>query len=495
MLLACQILAPVPTEPVPTPIVTAATNNATPDAGPTSRPLPTETARPQPTLDPGRFGEPGLGDPYFPLMGNSGYDVQHYTLDLDVDMDLNRIDGITTIQATATDPLSRFNLDFAGMEILAVQVNEAAAELHRSGGELQIAPSQPLDAGQDFTIVVEYAGTPGENLPPGVPEYSVGWTYYDEGVFVAGEPGGSSGWFPVNEHPLDKAAYTFRITVPESYNVAANGLLQETVSEGDSTTYVWDMADPMASYLVTLAIGDFDVQTSVTQSGVQVRNYFAEGLPRSSVVAFDPLPEMIDYFETVFGPYPFDAYGVVVHDLSLGFALETQTLSVFGRDFVDEDVVAHELAHQWFGDSVSLAGWQHIWLNEGFAMYASTLWLEHVGGEAVAAEHMELMHEDMSRYYSASSGFSDPVLIGDPGPDNLFDWAVYARGALTLHALRLRIGDEVFFDILREYASRYRDSNASTDDFIGVAEEVSGQELDDLFQAWLFEAELPELSE
>jgi aminopeptidase N len=466
---------------------------ASPTAAPARTPAATLTAAPTAkviqTARPEHAGAAGIGDPYFPRLGNGGYDVQHYTLDLDVDMERNSVAGTVTLEAAATQPLDRFNLDFAGFDIAEVLVDGQPAGYAREGGELLVTPPAPLAADEEFAVAVRYSGTPGEELPPDVPEYSVGWTHYGDGVFVAGEPSGALGWYPVNEHPLDKATYTFRITVPEPYEVAANGQLQTTERSNGDVTYVWEARDPTASYLVTLAIGDFDVQTTHSLSGVPIRNYFAVGAPQSAIEAFDRLPQMIDFFETTFGPYPFEAAGAVVHNPRLSFALETQTLMLFGSSFVDEDVVAHELAHQWFGNSVSLAGWKHIWLNEGFATYGSTLWLEHTEGEAAAAELMRLYYEEM-----AGGGFR-PVQIGDPGPDDLFDWAVYGRGALTLHALRLKVGDEAFFDSLRTYAARYRHGNAATEDFAGVAEEVSGQQLDEFFQAWLFETELPVIPE
>lgn len=489
--LACSSLIAPPSRTAapasPTAPAATSTLRATPTHGARQTADPTESAAA--TELPADVGAPGLGDPYFPLMGNGGYDAQHYTLDLAVDMARNVIDGTVTIEAQATQPLERFNLDFAGLDIAEVRVDGEAAEYARDGGELEITPAEPLEVGQSFTVAVTYSGTPGEALPANVPEYSVGWQYYQDGVLVAGEPGGGAGWYPVNEHPLDKATYTFRITVPEPFEVAANGVLVDTERSGDQVTYTWQENDPAASYLITLAIGDFNVRTAQTSSGVPIRNYFAVGVPQSAIHAFDRLPEMIDYYETIFGPYPFEVAGAVVHNLRLNFALETQTLILFGADFVDEGVVSHELAHQWFGDSVSLAGWQNIWLNEGFATYASVLWAEHVDGAAAAEDQLRSYYQDMD-----SGGFNS-VLIGDPGPDDLFDWAVYARGALTLHALRREVGDEAFFDILRAYTDRYRGGNAATADFVAVAEEVSGRPLDDFFQSWLFDQDLPDFPE
>lgn len=514
--------------------------------------------------------------------------MQHYTIDLMVDMQDNFISGTVTISALATQDLSSFNLDFLGFEIAQISVNNQPVEYRRSEGELTITPTIPIANTSPFTVDINYSGIPGEGLPPGLAAYEAGWTNYGDGVMVAGEPSRASSWYPVNGHPLDKATYTFRITVAEPYVVAANGLLQEVVDNGDTNTYIWESGDPIASYLVTLGIAEFDRVTEIGPDGLLIRNYFATDIPSRTRDNFNRTAEMIEYFITVFGPYPFEAYGVIVHDMNLGFALETQTLSIFGNSFNQEPVVVHELAHMWFGDSVGLERWQDIWLNEGFASYASVLWIEHDQGEEAAASELGGYYEDMaftepsatfsraeiadfvndypldgstlsaeqvsdaleallgSSLSSAdlesaldsipSSGlpreqilslidemsFRDVFLTlsrlnqfltiieleefveevdyynpppGNPPADNLFSGSVYERGALTLHALRLEVGDEVFFEILRTYFSRFQNSNASTTDFIELAEEVSRENLEELFDAWLFEPTLPDIPE
>ncbi len=437
----------------------------------------------------GGTGAPGIGDPYFPELGNGGYDAQHYTLDLTWNDRQNSLSGTVTMDAKATQDLDTFNLDFQGFDISQIEVNGEAAKFERDGHELIIHAPQTLSDDQPFTVAVTYSGVPGKGVPDFYAGFAQGWIRYDQGVFVASEPNGAALWFPVNDHPLDKATYTFEITVPHVYTVAANGLLQDVQQNGDTTTYTWESMYPMASYLATVNVADFVVQSSEGPNGLPIRNYFPSDISEQAVRAFSQTPDMIALYEKLFGPYPFEAYGAVVADTTLSFALETQTLSLFGREVAvgrssPGIVIAHELAHQWFGDSVSLSNWQDIWLNEGFATYASVLWLESTQGRAA-------MNNELRSYYSVLTGAVRPVPPGSPPVDDLFDTAVYLRGAWTLHALRLAVGDDVFFKIMRTYYDRYKYANASTHDFIDVAEEVSGQDLTTLFNEWLFQEHVP----
>ena len=531
-------------------------------------------------------GDDGLGDPFFPQYGNGGYDVQHYDLVLDVDMDANFIDSTVRINAVATQDLSAFNLDFGGFDISQILVNNVPAEFTRADTELTITPVTPLLESEAFQVSVSYSGVPGEFDRRGRDGFPVSWNHYGNGVMVAGEPAGSSGWYPVNEHPLDKATYSYRVTVPDPFSVAANGQLIGAIENADdTTTFVWKSAWPMASYLATVNIAMFDVESEDGPDGIFIRNYFDENISQRTRNAFDRQAEMIEYFSQLFGPYPFETYGAVVHNLDLGFALETQTLSVFGRS-TREGVVAHELAHQWFGNSVSLKAWSDIWLNEGFASYAEVLWLEHIQGRAAVderitrtyqfiapgeqlvqldqgmllefmaqlpiadktytpdqvvavfaalsanalpdeavegiraavpaggisgealpgfiethgANHMTMAGRHINAFFEALdlpelANNVDTRIVppGSPNPNQLFNAGVYQRGSLTLHALRLEVGDEAFFEILRGYAARFAHSNASTEDFVNLAEEISGQPLDDLFEAWLYADTLPDL--
>lgn len=437
-------------------------------------------------------GSPGLGDSLYPDFGNGGYDAQHYTLDITVnDVASSDLDAVTTIEAIATHDLSAFNLDFLGFEITRLTVNEEAAEFTRAGQELTVIPAQPIPNGAAFTIVVEYSGIPDELMSQALP-FPTGWIAYGRGIFVLSEPDGSATFYPVNDHPLDKATYTFIVTVPQPFEVAANGVLTDTIQNENSTTYRFELRDPMASYLATININDFNTETMRSPSGIPIRNYYAASLGDEYREPFARQGEMLEYFSELFGPYPFEVYGSLVMDVSFGAALENQTMSIYGVDMVDptdiegtEAVVAHELVHQWFGNSVSVADWGDIWLNEGFATYGEGLWIEHLEGREALEDWFDYLYAEVERF----PDFFPPH--GDPAANDLFNAGVYVRGGLTLHALRLEVGDEVFFEIIRTYYDRYKGGNAYTGDFIGVAENVSGEDLSAFFNGWLYDETLP----
>lgn len=445
-------------------------------------------AQPQP-------GASGLGDSLYPGFGNGGYDVQHYTLDLNVtDVETSTLDAIATIEAKATQDLSSFNLDFIGFNISSITVNGQAATFSRDGQELTITPAEALDEGETFTVEVAYNGSPEQITSVAIP-VPTGWVIFDGGSYVLSSPDGAANYYPVNDHPLDKASYTFRVTVPEPFEVAANGVLEQTIDNGDSITYVFEARDPMASYLTTVNItDDFVIESEQGPNGIEIRNYFAAEIPDELLAPFALQSEMLAFFSDIFGPYPFELYGSVVMNTEIGGALETQTLSIFGADILDsptiEETIAHELAHQWFGNSVALADWQDIWLNESFATYAQGLWVEYSQGRS------EALDEWVKGEYNFVAEFFDSLVPpGEPPADDLFNSGVYDWGALGLHALRLEVGDDAFFGILQTYFERFQGGNVTPQDLIGVAEEVSGEELDALFERWFYSEELASIPE
>ncbi len=437
-------------------------------------------------------GSSGLGDSYYPSFGNGGYDVTHYTLDITVNnVSTSNLTARTTIEAIATQNLLSFNLDFIGFTINSIMVNGAPADFFRKGQELTVTPLKPLLIGQSFTVLIRYIGSPMEMNSVALP-VQTGWVTVDGGSFVLSEPDGSAGFYPVNDHPLDKATYTIRVTVPNPLEVAANGVLTETLDNGNTSTFVFELRDPMASYLTTINIDEFDTETMRSESGIPIRNYYSTDLPGNVRKPFARQGEMLDYFSQIFGPYPFEVYGSMVMNAEFDSALENQTLSIYGIDMIDfenvedtELTVAHELSHQWFGDSVSVADWKDIWLNEGFATYSEGLWIEHLSGREALDDWVR------SQYMDVVNNPQYFVPPGAPAADDLFNGGVYVRGGLTLHALRLEVGDEAFFEILKTYFARYRNGNVTTGEFIAVAREVSGKELADLFEAWLYDETIP----
>jgi aminopeptidase N len=440
--------------------------------------------------EPAEAGAEGAGDPYFPELGNGGYDVDRYVLDIAWTPNEDgpgRIDGTTTVEATATQPLSRFDLDLAGLDVSRVAVDGRRAEVARRGErELVVTPGEPIESGAAFTAEVTYGGVPQPQAA--IDGFQPGWVDDGDEVYVVGEPNGAASYFPANDHPSDKAAYELRITAPDGLEVAANGRLAERVpAGGGQTTWVYDAPDPMASYLVQIVIGDMEMVTAEGPGGLPIRHAFDTDVAAEAEASMARTGEMIDAFDDLFGPYPFVTYGAVVVDDEIGLALETQTLSIFGVDALgDEVTVAHELAHQWFGNAVSPATWRDIWLNEGFATYAMLLWSEWSGGLPV---------EDSLDQAAAAGGLDVPP--GDPGPGNLFHGSVYFRGAMTLHVLRHELGDDAFFGLLRAWVERYGGRSASTADFEALAAEVAGpgHDLSGLFDAWLRAPRLPDLDD
>jgi hypothetical protein len=656
-----------------------------------------------------RPGAAGIGDPYYPSDGNGGYDVRHYDLDVKYDPATDRLTGVATILAKATQNLSTFNLDFVGLNLRSLTVNGSNAQTQRNGQELTVRPRNGLPNGSTFVVVARYDGVP-ETLE----EFGLsGFIHTDDGAIVIGEPHVASSWFPANDHPRDKASFSFRITVPNGLQALANGKLLGNERHGAWRTWSWLATEPMATYLAFMSIGHFDIHsyrargisywdaidsalfeptapavppasgaqflysqisepaykrltrtitvqpggaqlsfrayrdteggwdfffveartaggddwttlpdinghtsqdvgacpfnwdginpflahylepftdegdpddpeddvtsctpagtvgtppgawnavsgqstgwenwtvalanagstprdvevsltyasdTSVQFAGVGIDDIVSstgvgstgfendgnvldgwvvadvpEGsepnqnswepvteIPAQPGVAtgvqqsFDRQPEIIGWESDTFGKYPFSSAGGVVDNVDVGFALENQTRPTyspgfFGPNQSNDFVVVHELAHQWFGDSLAVDTWQNIWLNEGFATYAEWLWSEREGfGTA------EEIFNDFAAIPADDSFWE--LAIGDPGTDQLFDFPVYGRGAMTLHALRREVGDAKFFRILKTWAAEQAGGTVTTREFIKLAERIARRDLDPLFKVWL----------
>ncbi|MCS0606175.1 M1 family metallopeptidase [Streptomyces sp. LP11] len=426
----------------------------------------------------GTTGGAGAGDPYFPLAGNGGYHVGHYGLTLRYDTGTRHLDGKAVLTARATQKLTRFDLDLKGLKVTSVTVDRTPATFKRGGQELVVTPRHALRAGQDFRVTVAYHGTP---KPVTDPDGSAdGWIPTDDGAFVAGEPQGAMTWFPANNHPKDKSAYDFTITVPKGRTAVANGVLLGQRTTGGRTTFHWRETQPMAAYLATATVGKFKVERYTTAGGIQVYNAVDAREATAAAPVLKKLPSVLAWESKLFGPYPFRAAGAIVdHAPGVGYALETQTRPVYDSA-PDTSTLVHESAHQWFGDSVSLTSWKDIWLNEGFATYAEWLYSEQHGGDSA--------QKSFDRLYARPAGdglWAYPP--ADPGSgENIFGTPVYARGAMALHELREAVGDKDFFRILRAWASAHRGGHGTTAQFERLAERTSGKQLDGLFHTWLY---------
>ncbi|KUL51630.1 metallopeptidase, partial [Streptomyces sp. NRRL F-4489] len=435
-------------------------------------------------------GEGGVGDPLFPGLGNGGYRVSHYGLDLDYDVAKGHLEGTAAITARAGQDLRSFQLDLQGMTVARVQVGGREAEFSRHGHKLVVRPAGGIGKGETFRTTVRYRGTPQEMTDAdGARE---GWVRTADGAFVSGEPAGSMTWFPGNNHPADKAAYDFRITVPERYTAIANGELRSKRTAGGRTTYEWHSGEPMASYLATATIGTFDVRESRTPQGLPLYVAVDPQEAKASEKPLSRLPEILAWGTELFGPYPFSSAGAVVDHTPPRIdwaALETQTKPVYAGA-PDTSTVVHETAHQWFGDSVTPKTWRDTWLSEGFATYAEWLWEEREGGRT-PQERFDALYGDGEGDEDGPDEDADDGRWGFPpgAPESAEDVTgtpVYERGAMVLQQLRNAVGDEAFFGILKEWPAKYRHGNADTDDFMAFCQDRTDEDLSDLFDDWLF---------
>ncbi len=433
--------------------------------------------------------KPPVIDPYVPGSGNFGYRVSRYELDLEYKVSANRLSGVATITAVTLAALQGFSLDLAeALTVSKVTVNGRRPQsFTRAKGKLNIALAGTVAAGAALTVVVRYGGNP---RPIRSPWGEVGFEELTNGVLVAGQPNGATSWFPCDDHPSSKASYRIRISTDSPYRAIANGELLSRRVRAGMTTWTYELPEPTSTYLATLQIGEYAAY-ELAESPVPMRAVLPESLKGRFDADFAKQPQMMELFQQLFGPYPLaSGYTVVITDDDLEIPLEAQGISIFGANHCtgtggSERLIAHELAHQWYGNSVTVRRWRDIWLHEGFACYAEWLWSQESGGHST---------QHWVEHYHAKLVDSPPdLLLADPGPKDMFDDRVYKRGALTLHALRGVIGDENFFALLRDWADRYRHATVVTDDFTGLAAHYADVSLRPLWDAWLHSTAVPPL--
>jgi aminopeptidase N len=419
------------------------------------------------------------GDPLFPTLGNPGVDVLHYDVELTVGPNMS-LSGEVGLDIDFTEDRDTFSLDSSGPQVSKVTVDGAAATFDEQPDELVITPPQPVHAGDHADVEVTYSLT--VTTTTGADGLPIGWFTTAGGSYVLNEPDGARSWLPSNDHPSDKATYHFTLHVPTGLTGVANG---ELVSH-NGDTWVWEEDRPMATYLIQVLTGDYEIVDGTGPHGLPLVSAVLRADRQRMQPLLDLTAQQIAFFEQYFGPYPLDRYGLAITDSFRGLAMETQERSQFSRDDLtgtgssgDQLLLSHELGHQWFGDAVTLGRWQDIWLNESFATFAEWMWFDHAGLQPIeaAAQQALVMRQGRS--------------TADPTVGDLFGFNSYEGGAVVLYALRRTIGDDDFFRVLQTWVTDYHGMSCTSGGFVALAEQISGKDLTEFFDDWLYAVKVP----
>ncbi|WP_164479169.1 M1 family metallopeptidase [Nakamurella antarctica] len=460
--------APADSAPAVTAPSGVATNNAPPD---------------------GAVGSLSGGDPYYPNSGNGGYDVASYDVAVVYTPETGELLGTVGITATVNQGvrLGRMGFDLQNtMTVSQVAINGKNASFSQANSKLIITPASGLDEGASFVAVITYSGVPG---PIGGGTAGLGdggwYTLASGGAVAIGEPYSASAWFPANEIPYDEATFRVTATVPEKWKVISNGLpTQDSLppTPAGSAVFQWTETAAMSTYLTTLYIDTFTTTQGVTASGIPIINAYATSATSSQALG-DKTASYVSFLESIYGPYPFDSVGGIFIGENIGFALETQTRPVYPQ-WVDEATVVHELAHQWFGDAVTLTNWSDVCLNECFASYSQWQWQEAQG-----YENLDKLYLQQVATAKSQPSFWELPLV-DMGSGNEFG-DVYTRGPLALHALRAEMGAEAFSTLLKDWVKAYSGKTASWTDFEAMANKLAGRDLSAFLKAWFRDTGVP----
>ncbi|MFD5793112.1 M1 family metallopeptidase [Streptomyces diastatochromogenes] len=437
----------------------------------------------------------GIGDRLYPYLGNPGYDVASYDLSFTYPgTNVKPLQAVTTIDARTTSRLDRVNLDFAHGKVESVEVDGRPAGFTSAGEDLVVTPDSPLHKGRWTRITVKHTSDPVTGK-----DEDGGWVRTSDGLAMANQADAAHLVFPCNDHPSDKAMFTFHVTAPNAYTAVANGVPAGADRVGGSTTWTYRTQHPMATELAQVSIGRSAVAHRTGPHGLALRDVVPSADRKELEPWLAKTPDQIAWLESKVGKFPFETYGVLMAQASTGFELETQTLSLFEKNLFTEtaypkwyleSIMVHELSHQWFGDSVSPRTWSDVWLNEGHATWYEALYAEEKAHKPV--------EDRMKAAYSASDRWRDsggpPARPKPPAPGQkigIFRPNVYDGAALALYALRQEIGVRAFERLEKAWVKQHRDSNASTADFVRLASTVAGRDLSGFLKDWLYGEKTP----
>jgi len=422
----------------------------------------------------------------------TGFDVQKYEISLEISQNPNYIEGSVLATVLAEEALDSISYELVGLTVSAVQVNGSPATFSHEDGLLTI----PVNAAANETFLtrVFYSGTP--QLSGNV--YNVGMYFQTNSIFTISDPDAGRFWWPCYDHPWDKAIVDLIITMRSDWKVAANGLRESIVDNGDGTaTTTWRGEHPMTTYLVCITAGPYvEIAQTARDGELPILNFVTQNQYNNALTDLANLPTMIDYYSELFGEYPFEKYGNATVSMSTFGAMEHQTMTTLGNYIITgnqtyEITIAHELAHQWFGNAVSFLDFPHVWLSEGFATYSEHLWVDHQEGWQAACDYVLNSYQ---QYYMNWENSYYPPAIYNPGFGDYFSPPSYEKAASVLHMLRLKLGDAHFFQLLQDWFSTYRDGNVVTAEFQALAESISGLDLQQFFQQWIYGTGIPSVN-
>lgn len=435
-----------------------------------------------------------VGTDYWTAKADSltGFDVQKYTIDIAISQEPNHIEGKVLAEVVATLYLDEICYNLQGLEVDWVKVNGVLSPYEHLGGIISIPLNIP--AGQSFTTEVSYGGTPQLSGAP----YNVGMIFRSNSIFTISDPDAARYWWPCYDHPWDKAIVDIIVTMRSDWKVAANGLRESIVDNGNGTsTTTWRGEYPMTTYLACITAGDYvEIPQTALDGELPILNFVTPNQYQNALNDLNRLPEMIDYYSSLFGTYPFEKYGNATVNMSTFGAMEHQTMTTLGNYIIDgigghELTIAHELVHQWFGNAVSFLDFKDVWLSEGFATYGEMLWIDHTEGWQAACDYVL---GNYHQYYTNWESAANPPAIYDPPFNRYFYPQSYQKAASVLHMLRLKMGDEMFFQFINEYFETFKHGNAITAEFQALAEDFYGESLEQFFQQWIFGRGIPSVS-